>query len=367
MIYNMFSSRYILFISLSATTCYFRNRYHKSRYQRKQQLSSKLWPQFRTIYRTTYLSNDRTVEPFTREWFMPYVAIKPNVKNTFIDRYPDGYTGPLYTTGPGMIIHPSGLVMARNLHFKLLTHVKICFSNNLEIDGTVLYRDNGMDVAILQIESTRTDWPVVSFRNIVDEPVKRGDRVYTVNTCAIRFSLMDGTVTDVDKTSQSFTTGLLPINIPPDDPLIQHSCPVSNNHLEVALVDSEGRLIGLNIGAESRCVTIAYSLDIKKIKSFLDKNEFPFLSYHSYGLMTYWYEPALRNQFVEWGVPYDRLPDYSGLLIYWVSRDDLYRTSTIKDYEVITHVNSIPLTSMDDWYAIVDVSTDISYFILYSC
>ncbi|XP_054162149.1 uncharacterized protein LOC128960103 [Oppia nitens] len=342
----LFQLRYLPLISLSTTYYY---RYHRG--QHHQRMSSKLWSQFAAL-RTTHLSNGQTVEPFTRDWFMPYVAIKANLSDAITGSQTNSTSVDFLCSG--FLYNSIGLILADNDKFSFQTLVTVCFADGSEAPGRVVTRRDDIRLAIIKLDGQRTDWPCVRSRNIDIDPLQPAETVYTVSSRIGNPNLMEGYVVSAERLRTELLGDQIPYNIDLTQKLIQHTAFVHKLDVVTALVDTDGLLVGINIIYFQTTINVAMSITniIKFVLHFGNA-----VSLNAYGVLTYWYDPSKLIKFIQWGVPVNKLPNYAGVLVYRVFCNP--GAIDVKQYDLITHANCHRLNSWDDWLAAVECGTDL--------
>ncbi|XP_054162114.1 serine protease HTR4-like [Oppia nitens] len=307
--------------------------------------------------RYAFLSNGQPVEPFSIDWFKPFVSIRAYVTNTDHSLFTENYDGPPYIWGSGCIMRSSGIVITTCNTVENLTDVSVRTSDGQEHRGRVTMRTPEFNLAVIQLSETRDDWPVIYKRNIVDTELRVGEPVMTVGNiiAGVYNYVSEGIINNPKRDKWEIPN--CPNAI--DDQLhtlIQHTASVRAGDGGTSVVDMDGRVIGVNIVQFQPTVNVC--LNIESIEIYI--NYYLTQRALNFGLLVYWYDPQNRQFFEQNGVPPELLPDYCGILVAEVfgQRDPSVRN--LAKYNIITHVNRFRVQSMDDLYRALEQQMSIS-------
>jgi serine protease Do len=166
--------------------------------------------------------------------------LDPFFRQFFGDRVPQLRQPPSAGLGSGVIISADGYVATNNHVIDNADIVTVTLADNREFRATVVGRDPQTDLALLKVDTTGL--PAVTFAE--SSQVSVGDRVLAIGN---PYGL-GGTVTTgiVSATSRRAGLGLA------YEDFIQTDAAINPGNSGGALVDLEGRLIGLNTAILSR-------------------------------------------------------------------------------------------------------------------
>jgi serine protease Do len=249
--------------------------------------------------------------------------LDPFFRQFFGDRVPQFRQPPQAGLGSGVIISADGYVATNNHVIDGADTVTVTLNDNREFRATVVGRDPQTDLALLKIESSQL--PALTFGD--SSQVSVGDRVLAVGN---PYGL-GGTVTTgiVSATSRRAGLGLA------YEDFIQTDAAINPGNSGGALVDLEGRLIGLNTAILSRSggfqgIGLAVPADLVRhvVNSLAAHGEVVrgFL-----GVTVQSLTPALARSF--------NLESSEGALVAEVSPNSPAATAGIKSGDIITKVD----------------------------
>ena len=144
--------------------------------------------------------------------------------------------------GSGVIIDPRGLIVT-NVHvIDGADDIKVALSNKREFEATVVLKDKRSDLAVLRIKDAKERFPYLQFGN--SDALQVGDVVIAIgNPFGVGQTVTHGIVsalarTDVGTSDYQF--------------FIQTDAAINPGNSGGALVDLEGRLVGINSAIFSR-------------------------------------------------------------------------------------------------------------------
>lgn len=142
--------------------------------------------------------------------------------------------------GSGVIVSPDGYILTNNHVVDDADSLKVTLSDGRVLTAKVIGKDSKTDIAVIKVDAH--DLPAITFANSDDVHV--GDRVLAVgNPFGIGETVTSGIVSG---TGRSGATGL------DYEDFIQTDAAINPGNSGGALVDLEGRLIGLNTAILSR-------------------------------------------------------------------------------------------------------------------
>ena len=152
---------------------------------------------------------------------------------------PEGSGHALHGLGSGVIVSSDGYILTNNHVVKDATEIRVALSDGREFPGKVVGTDPRTDVALLKIKADKL--PAVTFADSSETAV--GDVVLAVgNPFGIGESVTQGIVSGKDRV----TNGGL------DEDFIQTDAAINPGNSGGALVDVEGRLVGINAAIFTR-------------------------------------------------------------------------------------------------------------------
>ncbi|MBI1393710.1 MAG: Do family serine endopeptidase [Alphaproteobacteria bacterium] len=195
--------------------------------------------------------------------FAPIVdAAAPAVVNVFTKRQVSRTTGdPFFdrflgigaseqtSLGSGVIVSPDGLIVTNNHVIENMTEIKVVFVDRREFEAEVLLTDPQTDLAVLRIKADEP-LPFLEFAN--SDAAEVGDMVLAIgNPFGVGQTVTSGIVSALARTSVS--AGRRSAGSGSDyQYFIQTDAAINPGNSGGALVDSDGRLLGVNTAIYSR-------------------------------------------------------------------------------------------------------------------
>lgn len=182
----------------------------------------------------------------------------------FFGRYQDNR--PLRTQsslGSGVIVDARGLVVTSYHIIKGAHEIKVALSDGREFTSAVILKDEATDIAILEINSKDTQFPMLPLGN--SDAVEVGDLVLAIgNPFGIGQTVTSGIVSAQARTR---------VGISDFDFFIQTDAAINPGNSGGALIDVNGRLIGINTAIYSRSGSstgIGFAIPANLVKVVLD-------------------------------------------------------------------------------------------------
>ncbi|RDJ27894.1 DegQ family serine endoprotease [Bosea caraganae] len=143
--------------------------------------------------------------------------------------------------GSGVIVDGSGLVVTNNHVIENMSEVKIAFADKREMDAEILLRDPRTDLAVLKLKGAK-DLPALDLADA--DQVQIGDLVLAIgNPFGVGQTVTQGIVSALARTQ---------IGVADAQSFIQTDAAINPGNSGGALVDMDGRLIGINTAIFSR-------------------------------------------------------------------------------------------------------------------
>jgi Do/DeqQ family serine protease len=160
--------------------------------------------------------------------------------------------------GSGVIVDPSGLVVTNNHVIEGMTEVKVALSDRREFEAEIALRDPRSDLAVLKIKSAAT-FPVLELGD--SDAIEVGDFVIAIgNPFGVGQTVTQGIVSALARTQ---------IGISDYGFFIQTDAAINPGNSGGALVDLDGRLIGVNSAIYSRSggsMGIGFAIPVNMVK-----------------------------------------------------------------------------------------------------
>ena len=146
--------------------------------------------------------------------------------------------------GSGVIVAPNGIVVTNNhvIQGDAGAEIKVALSDAREFDAKVLLKDERTDLAVLQIKSSDIEYPYVSFADA--DLLEVGDQVLAIgNPFGVGQTVTSGIVSALARTR---------LGISDYQFFIQTDAAINPGNSGGALVDMQGRLVGINTAIFSK-------------------------------------------------------------------------------------------------------------------
>ena len=211
--------------------------------------------------------------------FAPVVKkVRPAVVNVYASRVEETAKNPLFddpifrqffgrqgedarvshSLGSGVIVDPSGLVVTNHHVIEGMTDVKVALSDRREFPAKIVLRDPHSDLAVLKIQSDET-FPVLEFGD--SDAIEVGDFVIAIgNPFGVGQTVTQGIVSALARTQ---------VGISDYGFFIQTDAAINPGNSGGALVDLNGRLIGINSAIISRSggsMGIGFAIPVNMVK-----------------------------------------------------------------------------------------------------
>jgi Do/DeqQ family serine protease len=248
---------------------------------------------------------DKTVPPSLAELrfsFAPVVKkVQPAVVNVYASRVEHAPRNPLsddpifrqffglqgqesrvaQSLGSGVIVDPSGLVVTNHHVIDGMTDVKVALSDRREFPAKIVLSDPRTDLAVLQIDS-KERFPVLELGD--SDAIEVGDIVLAIgDPFGVGQTVTQGIVSALARTR---------VGINDYGFFIQTDAAINPGNSGGALVDLDGKLIGINSAIVSRSggsVGIGFAIPVSMVKSVIYAAE------HGGGVHRPWLGASLQD------------------------------------------------------------------------
>jgi Do/DeqQ family serine protease len=144
--------------------------------------------------------------------------------------------------GSGVIVDPSGLVVTNYHVIEGASEVKVALSDKREFDAEIVLKDEHSDLTVLRLKDAKEKFPVLDFANSDDLQV--GDVVLAIgDPFGVGQTVTHGIVSALARTQ---------VGISDYQFFIQTDAAINPGNSGGALVDLNGRLVGINTAIYSR-------------------------------------------------------------------------------------------------------------------
>jgi Do/DeqQ family serine protease len=144
--------------------------------------------------------------------------------------------------GSGVIVDPSGLVVTNNHVIEGASAVKISLADKREFEAEIVLKDEHSDLTVLRIKGANERFPVLEFGN--SDELQVGDIVLAIgDPFGVGQTVTHGIVSAVARTQVGISDSRF---------FIQTDAAINHGNSGGALVDANGRLVGINTAIYSR-------------------------------------------------------------------------------------------------------------------
>lgn len=170
-----------------------------------------------------------------------------------------------YSIGTGVAVSEGGYILTNNHVIEGSKGITLYFADKTTGTAQILWRNSGMDMAILK--SSR-EIPFLSTRFLDDILV--GDEVYAIGTpltLDFKHTVTKGIVSATNRVLESESSGGTSFL----QSLVQHDASINPGNSGGPLIDSSGRVIGINTLKASEGEGIGFAIPIELGKVIVDK------------------------------------------------------------------------------------------------
>lgn len=141
--------------------------------------------------------------------------------------------------GSGVIVDPDGLIITNNHVIEGATEIRVALADGTELSAELVLADQRLDLAALRIPSGRTRYPTIPFHD--SDRVAVGDLVLAIgDPFGVGQTVTSGIVSGLARTITTEDGSAR------DQVFIQTDAAINPGNSGGALVDIEGRLVGIN-------------------------------------------------------------------------------------------------------------------------
>lgn len=231
-------------------------------------------------------------------------------------------------SGSGVIVRSDGIILTNNHVVGNARTVQIGLADGRRVEGTVLGRDPSIDVAVVRVPLQ--DLPAAPIGD--SDLLQPGQLAIAIgNPLGLDRSVTRGVISAVNRSPQGF--GL--------EELIQTDAAINPGNSGGPLLDSSGRVVGLNTAIRRDAVGLGFAVPInlandvaqQVLTTGVVRRAFLGISYNDI-------EPAIAAQF--------RLPVEEGIIVMQVAANSPAARAGIRPADIITRMGEVPITHGGD-------------------
>lgn len=188
-------------------------------------------------------------DPFFDQFFQGYGEVQQRAQNSL---------------GSGVIVAPDGIVVSNYHVVGQATEIRVVLSDRREFVAKVMLADQEADLAVLRLEGA-SDLPYLSFRN--SDEVEVGDLVLAIgNPFGIGQTVSSGIISGLARSTVDLGRGYF----------VQTDAAINPGNSGGALVDADGRLVGINTAILTRSGGsngIGFAIPANLVRTVVDQAE----------------------------------------------------------------------------------------------
>lgn len=188
-------------------------------------------------------------DPFFDQFFQGYGEVQQRAQNSL---------------GSGVIVAPDGIVVSNYHVVGQATEIRVVLSDRREFVAKVMLADQEADLAVLRLEGA-SDLPYLSFRN--SDEVEVGDLVLAIgNPFGIGQTVSSGIISGLARSTVDLGRGYF----------VQTDAAINPGNSGGALVDTDGRLVGINTAILTRSGGsngIGFAIPANLVRTVVDQAE----------------------------------------------------------------------------------------------
>ena len=167
------------------------------------------------------------------------------------------------STGTGVVVDPSGLIITNRHVVGANRHVKIVFSKGQEATGQVIAAEGEFDLALVQVNGK--DLPYLKLLADQDDPMVGESVIAIGHPYGYTNTVSTGIISALNRE----------ISMPSGDALrglIQTTAPINPGNSGGPLLNINGELIGINVALRDGAQNIAFAINAATVDQFLTRH-----------------------------------------------------------------------------------------------
>jgi len=300
-------------------------------------------------------SDDSLLDAYSRAVTGAVELISPSVVNIEVHqsagRTRSGEPRERRGGGSGFVFTPDGLILTNSHVVHDASRVEVTLSDGRSMPATALGDDPASDLAVIQIEKPRIDEPGLTVAALGDsQQLRVGQLVVAIgNPYGFQSTVTAGVVSALGRSLRSYSGRLI-------DDVIQTDAALNPGNSGGPLVDSVGRVIGVNTATILPAQGICFAIGIntaKFVASRLLRDGRIRRSYIGVSAQTV---PVHRRV-----VRFYDLPKESGALVLSVEENSPAKRAGLRDGDIIVALDDKPVAGVDDLHRVLtDVRVAVS-------
>ncbi|MCK4259972.1 MAG: trypsin-like peptidase domain-containing protein [Halanaerobiales bacterium] len=261
------------------------------------------------------------------------------------DYFYGSYEQPIEGLGSGFIFDKRGFVLTNNHVIEGAEEIKVILTDGREFTAELVGSDPQTDIAILKLDAKKATLPVVSLGNSDDLQV--GQLTIAIGTpydMKFQNTVTTGVVSALGRTIQGQSRNGHSTEL---ENIIQTDASINPGNSGGPLLDSQGRVIGINTAIIGDAQGLGFAIPINTAKEI------------SENLIKYGYIKRPYIGIMGQDVPEITLRNYfgfngkGGVYVHRVVEDGPAEKSGMKDGDIILEIDRDKITGMDDLRRII--------------
>jgi S1-C subfamily serine protease len=300
-------------------------------------------------------SDDSLLDAYSRAVTGAVELISPSVVNIEVHqsagRSRSGEPRERRGGGSGFVFTPDGLILTNSHVVHDAVRIEVTLSDGRRMPATAIGDDPASDLAVIQIEKPRIDEPGLTVAALGDsQQLRVGQLVVAIgNPYGFQSTVTAGVVSALGRSLRSYSGRLI-------DDVIQTDAALNPGNSGGPLVDSVGRVIGVNTATILPAQGICFAIGIntaKFVASRLLRDGRIRRSYIGVSAQTV---PVHRRV-----VRFYDLPKETGALVLSVEESSPAKGAGLRDGDVIVALDGKPVAGVDDLHRVLtDVRVGLS-------
>jgi S1-C subfamily serine protease len=253
--------------------------------------------------------------------------------------------------GSGFVFTPDGLILTNSHVVHDASHIEVTLLDGRRMPATAIGDDPASDLAVIQIEKPRVDEPGLTPAALGDsQQLRVGQLVVAIGTpYGFQSTVTAGVVSALGRSLRSYSGRLI-------DDVIQTDAALNPGNSGGPLVDSAGRVVGVNTATILPAQGICFAIGIntaKFVASRLLRDGRIRRSYIGVSAQTV---PVHRRV-----VRFYDLPKESGALVLSVEENSPAKRAGLREGDIVVALESKPIAGVDDLHRVLtDVRVAVS-------
>jgi S1-C subfamily serine protease len=237
--------------------------------------------------------------------------------------------------GSGFVITPDGYILTNSHVVANARDIKALFIDGQKLTATVVGRDPSTDLAVIRVSASG-----LSYASLIDSSgLRAGQLVIAMgNPFGFQSSVSTGVVSSLGRALRSQDGRLI-------ENVIQHTAPLNPGNSGGPLLDSKGRVVGINTAIIAQAQGIGFAIPASTARSVV-----PQLLAMGRVQRSYLGVIGFRRQLERRLVRYHQLKSEHGVEVVSLEAAGPARKSGIQTGDIIIAINGQDMTSPDDLF-----------------